>query len=72
MNTQFHRESHCSGEAFVSCSFQRLRNSAYWLLSIWIGLDNSHGGGGHLLSAMPQNLAVVDDFGNLVCVEGWK
>lgn len=47
-------------------------SGASWLITLTIGTEHGHSGGGSVYAGMPQARAVVDDFGTLVCVEAWK
>lgn len=54
--------------AGIVCHIQRSGvDPRMYLLSLSIGLDEADGIGSH-----PQARAVVDDFGNLVIVRGWR
>lgn len=51
-------------------NYQNARGT--WLLTLLVGANHGSGGGGNLFAAYPQSWAVVDDFGDLICVEAWK
>lgn len=62
------------GSGKIRANWQREfdRIGAAWLITLSVGIQHAHGGGGNLFSAYPQAWAVVDDFGTLVAVEAYK
>ena len=63
-----------TGESSIRTSWQKVweKIGGTWLVTLSLGVEHSHGGGGHILAGYPQTWAVVDDFGTLVAVEAYK
>lgn len=61
-------------DSMIGCSAQRIHGNqrGQWLVTMHIGTMHACNAGGHIHAAYPQNWAVVDDFGNLVFVRGWR
>lgn len=61
-----------AGAAKVRASFHKAYETGRYLISVWFGIEHGMNAGGHIEGTMPQTWAVVDDFGNLVVVEGFQ
>lgn len=68
----YHSEKDTSASSSITASWQRLRDQAYWLLTMSIGTAHGSGAGGNVFAAYPQAYCVVDDFGTLVCVSRFR
>ena len=58
--------------AMIEAMWHRMRTAPVYLITLCIGIEHSHTGGGLSGTAYPQAHAVVDDFGTLVIVRGWQ
>lgn len=62
-----------TGKSSIRTSWQKVweKIGATWLITLSVGIEHAHAQGGHLFAAYPQTWAVVNDFGDLVAVEGF-
>lgn len=60
------------GDSTVATRWHRMRVTPHWLISISITPDHGAESGGNEQASYPGARAVIDDYGTLVCVTGWR